>query len=99
MASSRAEQTRAAWLAVLDKYKFDADRPGAKAMWSPRLDGASRDEIVAIQNAKLAAVDALPLREQRLLPAPLRSAGPRCRPISAPSTIWSQNGRSSTSSR
>src|SRR5690242_16952216 len=56
MASSRAEQTRAAWLAVLDKYKLDADRPAAQAMWSPRLDGASRDEIAAIQNAKLAAL-------------------------------------------
>jgi phenylacetate-CoA ligase len=56
MASSRAEKTRAAWLAVLEKHKLDADRPGAKAMWSPRLDGASRDEITAIQNAKLAAL-------------------------------------------
>jgi len=56
MASSRAEQARAAWLAVLDKYKLDPDRPGATAMWSPRLDGASRDEITAIQNAKLAVL-------------------------------------------
>jgi len=56
MASSRAEQARAAWLAVLDKYKLDPDRPGATAMWSPRLDGASRDEIAAIQNAKLAVL-------------------------------------------
>src|SRR5690348_13307381 len=56
MASSRAEQTRAAWLTVLDKYKLDAERPAGKAMWSPRLDGASRDEIAAIQNAKLAAL-------------------------------------------
>ena len=48
MASSRAESTRAAWLAVLDKHKLDPDRPAAKAMWSPRLDGASRDELSAI---------------------------------------------------
>ncbi|HUN46006.1 MAG TPA: AMP-binding protein, partial [Stellaceae bacterium] len=27
-----------------------------EAMWSPRLDGASRDELTAIQNAKLAAL-------------------------------------------
>ena len=56
MASSRADATRAAWLAVLDKYKLDPDRPAAAAMWSPRLDGASRDEITAIQNAKLAVL-------------------------------------------
>jgi phenylacetate-CoA ligase len=56
MNSSRAEATRTAWLAVLEKHQHDADRAGSAEMWSPRLDGASRDELVAIQNEKLAAL-------------------------------------------
>jgi phenylacetate-CoA ligase len=56
MNSSRAEATRTAWLAVLEKHKHDADRAGSAEMWSPRLDGASRDELVAIQNEKLGAL-------------------------------------------
>jgi len=53
---NRADATRNSWLATLEKFKHDPDRPGDKNMWSPRLDGASRDELVAIQNEKLAAV-------------------------------------------
>jgi phenylacetate-CoA ligase len=56
MTSSRADATRTAWLEILERYKLDPDRPGAEAMWSPRLDAASRDEITAIENAKLAAL-------------------------------------------
>ncbi len=56
MASSRADATRAAWLAAIERYKLDPDRPRSAAMWSPRLDVASRDGIIAIQNAKLAAL-------------------------------------------
>jgi phenylacetate-CoA ligase len=53
---SRADATRAAWLAVLDRYCQDRDAPGSARYWSPRLDTASRDELRAIQDAKLAAV-------------------------------------------
>lgn len=53
MAKDRAEETRSAWLATLDKYKRDADAPGSDAYWSPSLDCASRDELISIQNAKL----------------------------------------------
>ena len=70
---SRADTTRSAWLAVLDKYCENRDAAGSDKYWSPRLDTASRDEIRAIQNAKLAAADAVPLREQRVLSPPLRS--------------------------
>jgi phenylacetate-CoA ligase len=56
MTASRAGETRAHWLEVLAKYEHDRDAAGSPAMWSPRLDGASRDEITAIQNAKLAAM-------------------------------------------
>jgi phenylacetate-CoA ligase len=53
---SRQETTRQHWLATIERFKFDPDRPARKDMWSPRLDGASRDELTAIQNAKLAAL-------------------------------------------
>jgi phenylacetate-CoA ligase len=54
--TDRAERTRAAWLDTLARYQRDADRPGSEACWSPSLDCASRDELVAIQNAKLAVL-------------------------------------------
>ena len=56
MPASRAEATRAHWLEVLAKYKQAGRAPDARGMWCPSLDGASRDEIRAIQNAKLAAL-------------------------------------------
>jgi len=56
MDSTRAEKTRNAWLATLDKLRFDADRAASADMWSPKLDAASRDELIAIQNEKLRAV-------------------------------------------
>lgn len=55
MADTRAETTRDAWLATLEKFRHDPDRPANAAMWSPRLDAASRDELIAIQNEKLRA--------------------------------------------
>jgi phenylacetate-CoA ligase len=56
MAQDRGEQTRSTWLAVLETYKRDADAAGSEDYWSPSLDCASRDELVAIQNAKLTAL-------------------------------------------
>ena len=50
------EQTRNAWLEVLNKYKLDANTPAAEEIWSPKLECASRDELLAIQNAKLKVV-------------------------------------------
>jgi phenylacetate-CoA ligase len=55
MSKERAESTRELWLATLDKFRYDANRPANSDMWSPRLDAASRDELVAIQNEKLGA--------------------------------------------
>ena len=52
----RADATRAAWLDVLGRHTRDADRPGSTDYWSPSLDCASRDELRAIQDAKLAAL-------------------------------------------
>lgn len=56
MNADRAERTRTAWLETLAAYTRDRDRPGAADYWSPSLDCASRDELRAIQDAKLAAL-------------------------------------------
>src|SRR6476620_1013513 len=55
MADTRADITRETWLATLDKFRYDRDRPANPDMWSPRLDTASRDELISIQNEKLSA--------------------------------------------
>ena len=55
MADTRADMTRDIWLATLDKFRYDRDRPANADMWSPRLDTASRDELISIQNEKLRA--------------------------------------------
>jgi phenylacetate-CoA ligase len=52
----RAEATRRAWLATMERHRHDRDAPGSADYWSPRLDTASRDEIRAIQDDKIAAV-------------------------------------------
>jgi phenylacetate-CoA ligase len=54
-AATRQTETRRRWLETLQHYQHDPDRPASPTLWSPTLDGASRDELVAIQNAKLAA--------------------------------------------
>jgi phenylacetate-CoA ligase len=56
MSEDRAARTRATWLDTLTRYRRDPDRPGSADYWSPSLDCASRDELTAIQNAKLAAL-------------------------------------------
>ena len=55
MASSRADATRTAWLAVIDKFRHDPDRPATPQIWSPQLDAASRDRLREIQTEKLRA--------------------------------------------
>ena len=52
----RAEATRRAWLETIERHRHDRDAPGSADYWSPRLDTASRDEIRAIQDDKIAAV-------------------------------------------
>ncbi len=56
MSTVQAEKTRQHWLATLTKYHSDPAKPSGGRIWSPRLDACSRDELIAIQNAKLAAV-------------------------------------------
>ena len=55
MSGSRADATRSAWLAALDKFRFDPERPAGELIWSPRLDSPSRDQLMAIQTEKLRA--------------------------------------------
>jgi len=52
----RSEPTRARWLEVLERHRGVLDRPDSGDFWSRRYDLASRDELTAIQNEKLAAL-------------------------------------------
>lgn len=52
----RAETTRRRLIETLERFAHDFDAPSSERFWSETLDGASRDEITAIQNAKLAVV-------------------------------------------
>ena len=54
MPKDRAAATRRDYMAVLERHRRDFAAPGSADYWSPGLDTASRDEIRAIQNAKLA---------------------------------------------
>lgn len=56
MSADKAELTRNTWLATLEKFRTDPNRPASKEIWSPSLECASRDEIAAIQSEKLRAV-------------------------------------------
>ena len=49
-----ADATRRALLETMERHRFDRDAPGSADYWSPRLDTASRDELRAIQDEKLA---------------------------------------------
>src|SRR5260221_3677434 len=53
---TRQNDTRAGWLATLATYRTDFDAPSNPRCWSPALEACSRDELVAVQNAKLAAL-------------------------------------------
>jgi len=52
----RADETRARWLATLAEFRRDFATPTNARHWSASLETCSRDELVAIQNAKLAAL-------------------------------------------
>jgi phenylacetate-CoA ligase len=54
--TNRAEATRAAWLEMLQKHRHDFAEPGSAEYWSPSLECASRDELRAIQDDKLAVL-------------------------------------------
>jgi phenylacetate-CoA ligase len=51
----REAASRERFLAVVQKYKVDPERPATSTLWSPSLEAASHERIVAIQEEKLAA--------------------------------------------
>lgn len=56
MNADKAQATRKTWLATLEKFRHDPAHPATKDIWSPSLECASRDEILAIQSEKIRAV-------------------------------------------
>ena len=56
MKADRAAATRRTWLETIERYRYDPDRPASEAIWSPRLECCSRDELRSIQDHKLAAL-------------------------------------------
>lgn len=54
--TSKAESTRAHWLNTLERFCENRDAPGSEKYWSPHLDTMPRDEIRAVQDAKVAAL-------------------------------------------
>jgi len=54
--ASRQDQTRSRWLTVLARHRGSLEAPDSPDYWSRQYDLASRDEITAIQNEKLAAL-------------------------------------------
>lgn len=56
MPADRRDKTRRAWMQTLAKHRRNFEAPDSDRYWSTALDTASRDEIAAIQNDKLAAL-------------------------------------------
>ncbi len=56
MAHDRKDRTRQVWLETLEQFRRDPHRPGSGDYWSPSLDCAGRDELQAIQSAKIEAL-------------------------------------------
>ena len=53
MSQDKKQLTRQRWLALLESQRIDFDGPGSEEFWSPARDCASRDELRALQDAKL----------------------------------------------
>ena len=56
MTGARSDRTRTAWLETLARHKRDAAGPVSERYWSETLETCSRDELIGIQNDKLAAL-------------------------------------------
>ena len=56
MGKDRKTETRQIWLETLERHRHNFDAPDSHRYWSTRLDAASRDEILAVQNDKLKAL-------------------------------------------
>ncbi len=56
MTLDRRHKTRELWLETLAAHRQNVDAPASEDFWSPSLDTASRDELIGIQNTKLAVL-------------------------------------------
>ena len=56
MTQERKQATRKVWLDTLARHRKGYEGPDSEAYWASEVDAASRDEIIAIQNDKLAAL-------------------------------------------
>ena len=56
MTQDRKQATRQAWLEAMARHRKGFEGPDSEAYWATEVDAASRDEIIAIQNDKLAAL-------------------------------------------
>ena len=56
MTQDRKHATRNVWLDALARHRKGFEGPDSENYWASAVDAASRDEIVAIQNDKLAAL-------------------------------------------
>ncbi len=56
MTGAKAEATRKTWLETLEKFRRDPSQAATPDIWSPSLECATRDEILAIQSEKIRAV-------------------------------------------
>ncbi|MEE3288715.1 MAG: AMP-binding protein [Pseudomonadota bacterium] len=53
MPQDKKQVTRQSWLELLEAQRINFDAPGSQEFWSPARDCASRDELRALQDAKL----------------------------------------------
>ena len=56
MTTDRKDKTRKTWLETLARHKRDVAAPVSQDYWSEALETCSRDELISIQNDKLAAL-------------------------------------------
>ena len=97
MSHSRADATRSAWIATLNKFRHDPIDPRTIRNVVAALDSASRDELAAIQNEKLARRCRSSTRTARSIAG--ASTGSVLLPTTSAASTTSPNGRWSTRPR
>lgn len=88
----RADETREAWKAVLEKYHEDRDAPVSQDYWSEK-DTWSQDKIRAVQDEKIAAVAPFLYENSDFYRRRFDKLGVAPRMLKT-WTVWSPTGRS-----
>jgi phenylacetate-CoA ligase len=91
----RAKRTRELWLATLEKFRYDADRPANADMWSPRLDAVSRDERFGILPSDIRSVDDLhkwPVVDKAEMMADAEEYPPYGTYTTVDESVWARRG-------